>query len=353
MTKPKKIFTALLLAGAVAGGAVYYTQFYPEQAEIRQLEKNYQLAMDYGDSKAYKALENYPPERLRVLAEKGYAVAQYRLGEFYRNKEQPDFAEKWFNKAAEQKLAGGYLGLAFLARDKKNETKQEEYLTKASELGSGEAKCHLASNIWEKDKLTAVMLYEQAAKQGYPMAQATLARLYFLGLGVNQDWAKAFEWFEKAYQSEVKHRDGKSRMTFLPFDMEHLQDLISYLPQDLAPLYLLGIGTPPNPAKAEAMLKELAEVPDYRKRDLKWQTMDELKIGLIAMKDKIKDENAKQKIEQLEEEFLTTNNPKIYLLLGEKEKNKSKAKEYFGQACDAGDQKGCDKYRELNEQGVK
>jgi len=33
--------------------------------------------------------------------------------------------------------------------------------------------------------------------------------------------------------------------------------------------------------------------------------------------------------------------------------NKSKAKELFGQACDKGDQKGCDAYKFLNEQGVR
>ena len=33
--------------------------------------------------------------------------------------------------------------------------------------------------------------------------------------------------------------------------------------------------------------------------------------------------------------------------------NLSKAKELYGKACDLGEQKGCDKYKELNEKGVK
>jgi TPR repeat protein len=33
--------------------------------------------------------------------------------------------------------------------------------------------------------------------------------------------------------------------------------------------------------------------------------------------------------------------------------NKSEAKKWFGLNCDNGDQRGCDKYRTLNEQGVK
>ncbi|MGX3010086.1 Sel1 repeat protein [Helicobacter sp. 23-1044] len=34
-------------------------------------------------------------------------------------------------------------------------------------------------------------------------------------------------------------------------------------------------------------------------------------------------------------------------------KNLSKAKEYFGKACDFGEQVGCDYYKKLNERGVR
>ncbi|GAB1466468.1 hypothetical protein MASR2M54_19680 [Aliarcobacter cryaerophilus] len=33
--------------------------------------------------------------------------------------------------------------------------------------------------------------------------------------------------------------------------------------------------------------------------------------------------------------------------------DKKRAKEYFGKACDGGDQKGCDNYKILNQQGIK
>lgn len=58
-----------------------------------------------------------------------------------------------------------------------------------------------------------------------------------------------------------------------------------------------------------------------------------LKIYVVGMKDKI---------EQLEEEMVASKEPKILILLGEKESDQSKAKVYFGEACDAGSQKGCD-----------
>lgn len=41
--------------------------------------------------------------------------------------------------------------------------------------------------------------------------------------------------------------------------------------------------------------------------------------------------------------------PKVLFKLGELEKDKSKAKKYFGDACDLRSQEGCDKYRELNQ----
>lgn len=41
--------------------------------------------------------------------------------------------------------------------------------------------------------------------------------------------------------------------------------------------------------------------------------------------------------------------PKVLIKLGELEKDKSKAKKYFGDACDLRSQEGCDKYRELNQ----
>lgn len=35
----KKLTLAVLLLAAIGGGAVYFTQYYPEQAEIRKLER--------------------------------------------------------------------------------------------------------------------------------------------------------------------------------------------------------------------------------------------------------------------------------------------------------------------------
>jgi len=72
----KKLTLAVLLLAAIGGGAVYFTQYYPEQAEIRKLGDLLERRYHYNDVKAAKELEKFPAERLRVLAEKGYPAAQ-------------------------------------------------------------------------------------------------------------------------------------------------------------------------------------------------------------------------------------------------------------------------------------
>ena len=57
----------------------------------------------------------------------------------------------------------------------------------------------------------------------------------------------------------------------------------------------------------------------------------------------------KEKTESIKEEFALSDDPKVLIGLGKREEDKSKAKEYFGKACDLRSQEGCDKYRELNE----
>ena len=81
----KKLTLAVLLLAAIGGGAVYFTQYYPEQAEIRKLERLLEHRQHYKDQKASSELSQFPAERLRVLAEKGYPAAQFQLAEIYES----------------------------------------------------------------------------------------------------------------------------------------------------------------------------------------------------------------------------------------------------------------------------
>ncbi|MFZ7255405.1 tetratricopeptide repeat protein [Avibacterium avium] len=346
MKKTTKIFTALFISAVISGG-VYYTQFTPEKWEIRQLEKNVQLVRDYGDREARKALEQVPPERLRLLAEKGNAAAQYQLGVYYDSKDKKSLAETWFKKAAEQNFAMAYRWLASIEKKRNNQQKRIELLKKAYQLGDKRSQMLLAKNVLKKDddKLTALMLVEEVAQQDYAWAQSQLGQWYFDGNVASRDWNKAFYWFNNAYANTKKyHQDG----VFWEIGRE-VNLLLIITQRELAILYLLGIGTAKNEDKAAALL---AEIPEYARKE-SFATLSDLKIYVVGMKDKIDDPIIQDKIEQLEEEMLASKEPKILILLGEKESDQSKAKLYFGEACDAGSQEGCDKYRELNEKDVK
>jgi len=105
----KKLTLAVLLLAAIGGGAVYFTQYYPEQAEIRKLERLLEREQHYNDQKARNELSQFPAERLRVLAEKGYPAAQFQLAKIYESNDQEEFAKKWYEKAAAQNYAENHL----------------------------------------------------------------------------------------------------------------------------------------------------------------------------------------------------------------------------------------------------
>src|SRR4029078_13315560 len=50
---------------------------------------------------------------------------------------------------------------------------------------------------------TIASLYKRAAEQGMPLAQANLGRLYFLGVGVAQDYDEAARWLIPAAAANI------------------------------------------------------------------------------------------------------------------------------------------------------
>ena len=166
----KKLILAVLLLAVIGGGAVYFTQYYPEQAEIRKLGDLLERIQHYNDVKVAKELEKFPAERLRVLAEKGYPVAQFQLAKIYESNDQEEFAKKWYEKAAAQNYAEAYIQLSVL-----DEQRKDEYLEKAAQLGSYNAKDSQALRLVAKgDNLSAIMLLTQNSEAGFPASQACL-----------------------------------------------------------------------------------------------------------------------------------------------------------------------------------
>ena len=332
----KKLTLAVLLLAAIGGGAVYFTQYYPEQAEIRKLERLLERRQHYKDQKASSELSQFPAERLRVLAEKGYPAAQFQLAEIYKSHNQEEFAKKWYEKAAAKNYAEAYYQLSDL-----DEQRKDEYREKAIQLGSYHAKDIQVSHLlFNGDKLSAIMLLTQNAEAGFPNSQANLGSAYFYGDGVQQDWQKAFYWYSEAYKN-IKI-NNTSDLLFIVFGYGELD-----IYQNLATLYLLGLGTPKNEKMVEELLDRCKEHSTCE--DKKITDITDLKLNVLSRDDLPKQPDLQEKIEAIKEELVLSKDPKVLIKLGELEKDKSKAKKYFGDACDLRSQEGCDKYRELNE----
>ena len=332
----KKLTLAVLLLAAIGGGAVYFTQYYPEQAEIRKLGDLLERIQHYDDVKARNELEKFPAERLRVLAEKGYPTAQFQLAKIYESNDQKEFAKKWYEKAAAQNYAEAYYQLSNLDGQIK-----DEYIEKAVQLGSYHAKYAQAFLLAEKgDKLSAMMLFTQNAEAGFPRSQAYLGNAYFYGDGVQQDWQKAFYWYSEAYKN-IKI-NNTSDLLFTVFGGGELD-----IYQNLATLYLLGLGTPKNEEMVEELLNRCNE--NLICKNKKINDIIDLKLNVLSRDNLPKQPDLQEKIEAIKEELVLSKDPKVLIKLGELEKDKAKAKTYFGDACDLRSQEGCDKYRELNE----
>lgn len=333
----KKLTLAVLLLAVIGGGAVYFTQYYPEQAEIRKLGDLLERIQHYNDVKAAKELEKFPAERLRVLAEKGYPAAQFQLAEIYKSNNQEEFAKKWYEKAAAQNYAEAYYQLSYL-----DEQREDEYLEKAIQLGSYNAKNFQARRLAavKGDNLSAIMLLTQNAEAGFPEAQAYLGDAYFYGDVVKQDWQKAFYWYSEAYKN-IKINNSSD------FFVLWVGSVDFGIYPNLATLYLLGLGTPKNEKMVEELLNKCNLHLDCK--DKKINDITDLKLNILSRDNLPKQPDLQEKIEAIKDELVLSKDPKVLIKLGELEKDKSKAKKYFGDACDLRSQEGCDKYRELNQ----
>ena len=147
----------------------------------------------------------------RKAADLGSALAQYNLGEMYRNgKGVPqDDAEavKWFRKAAEQGNANAQFNLGSQYRKGKgvpqDDAEAVNWFHKAAEQGNANAQNWLGLMYSEgkgvpQDDTEAVKWYRKAAEQGNEIAQFNLGSQYRKGKGVPQDTAEAVKWFHKA-----------------------------------------------------------------------------------------------------------------------------------------------------------
>lgn len=142
-----------------------------------------------------------------------------------------------------------------------------------------------------QDYAKAFEWYQKSANQGNNEAQTLMGHMYYDGKGVNQDYTKAFEWFQKAANQGVN--EAQSR---------------------LGKMYSRGEGVRQDYAKAAEW---------HRKSANQGNTTSQMLLGfMLATGDGV-------------------------------QQNESEAKEWFGKACDRGVQDGCEMYKELNQSNIK
>lgn len=174
-------------------------------------------------------------ERVIVLAERGGALAQLRLGYSYFAGDglpaDPAHAVKWLLKAAQEGLAPAQFMLGYAlwyghgtARD---QPAAVEWLTKAAEQDFADAQLTLGLAYLrggsprpprrgeDGKEFQAVRVVNQApargakwvlraAQQGKPAAQLCIGHCYAEGDGVDRDTAAAAKWFREAGKSYVR-----------------------------------------------------------------------------------------------------------------------------------------------------
>ena len=190
----------------------------------------YHLGLVYAEGRGVEQDDAKALEWFRKAAAQGHAAAQNHLGLVYaegRGVEQDDAkALEWFRKAAAQghAAAQNYLGLMFssgrstprnhdevklyakhagqdnsdvqyqFGLNEQDGAKAMEWFRKAAEQGNVDAQFKL---VWAFDN-DSVFWLKNSAKQGHSLSQYLLGSMYAKGQGVEQDDAKALEWFRKA-----------------------------------------------------------------------------------------------------------------------------------------------------------
>ena len=178
--------------------------------ELGKTEANFYLGIlcdwyNYPEQDYEKALAYY-----EAAGDDPYA--QLALGYLYYNghgvEKDRAKAQEMFDAVIAEGCVEGYLGSADVAaEDVEDFDTAFEYFNKALE---GEEQIYIASASYdigymyryglgvEQDYAQAMEWFEESADLGYPTAMNTIGYMYDCGEGVEQDYTKAMEWYIKA-----------------------------------------------------------------------------------------------------------------------------------------------------------
>ncbi|MFH1157912.1 MAG: SEL1-like repeat protein [Pseudomonadota bacterium] len=223
-----KRITPLLRIGTVVAGVIFSFSAGAEEnfrlagqiicpdiaaASSGSLPDEYYLARAYDKGHCgFPADKKKAREGYLKAAERGYAPAQYQMGEIYFTGDgvAPDYpeAKKWYLSASSQDDGLSQLRLGFLYAESHfkgltaDYAEAEKWFLKAAEKNAGDARFRLG-NFYRNyknppDPAKAVFWLTQAAEGGHRVAMFDLARMLKKGEGAPKDPAQALAWMKKA-----------------------------------------------------------------------------------------------------------------------------------------------------------
>ncbi len=167
----------------------------------------------------------------RPLADQGYAVAQFMIGNLYADGlgVGQDYSEaaKWFRMAAESGIAEAQVNLGLFYEQglgvPRDYAAAAELYRKAADLGFADAYFFLGNMYADglgvtKDLVEAARLFRKAAEKGVAEAQHNLALHYLLGDGVRQDFTEAATWMRKAAEAGIADAQANIGIMYLQGD---------------------------------------------------------------------------------------------------------------------------------------
>ncbi len=185
----------------------------------------------------------------KAAAEKGEMDAQYCLADMYyfgRDGVEKDLQEalKWYRAAAESgnRSAIYTLGHMYYYGDGVEQDYNQAYYWFDKD-GFRELPYYICADMYfyvDKHYESAFRLYESALEQGVDFAAYKIGEMYYYGLGVEQDYAKAFEYL-KYYNGEF----DEGCIDLAPANVHYM----------LGEMYKNGWGVEANPKEAEKLFR--------------------------------------------------------------------------------------------------
>jgi len=155
-------------------------------------------------------------DSIRIVAEKGDADAQYRLGICYEHAkgvaQNLNEAVKWYRKAADQESPVGQYLVGHCYDEGKGVPQDFHEAVKwyrlAADNGNAIAQLNLGNCYFKGEGVTkdlgmAAAFWQKAAQQGIPMAQLNIGNCYAAGNGVMSDKTLAYMWCDLAAAAGV------------------------------------------------------------------------------------------------------------------------------------------------------